>query len=142
MCDYFTFALLFFNANGVRKKKFDVNNSLESNTAVHIENNGAYKGIYDPAVPLFYDRCHSESHLTLETDPTIRKTLNFRYQWSYQKFEMDHYFLYIRTREKSAIIIPYWHLIVDHKNENKMDFETNVTYHLLNNHISYIKFLF
>ena len=38
-CDFFTFALLFFNAKWSARKETDVNSSLESNTGVHKENN-------------------------------------------------------------------------------------------------------
>ena len=43
---------------------------------MHKKKTTAYKGTYDPVVPLFYDRCHSESHLSLETGLTTLKTLN------------------------------------------------------------------
>ena len=38
--NFFTFAPFFLTQNRAREKKSDANNNLESNTAVHKENNG------------------------------------------------------------------------------------------------------
>ena len=43
---------------------------------LYTKKGAAYKGTYDPVVPIFYDRYHSESHLSLETGSTTRKILN------------------------------------------------------------------